>query len=124
MVDVAVVAEASGAGLFVRRGLAEGDVAGLPIFWNFAGVDLVGEVAVDDVVGPNGRGGGAHLRVDAADARDEEVSVCEVEARVEAEGHDRGSGARGADAGENSEDSGFGIEMEVVVARGKREDFL
>src|SRR3984893_1682295 len=82
VVDVAVVAEAGGAGLFVGRGFAEGDVAGLPVFWNFAGVDLMGEVAVDDVVGPDGGGEGAHLRIDASDARDKEVGVGEVEARV------------------------------------------
>src|ERR1700678_131386 len=55
VVDTAVIAEACGAGLLVRGGLAEGNVAGLPIFWDLAGVDLVGEVAVDDIVGPDGR---------------------------------------------------------------------
>ena len=59
VVDVAVVAEARGAGLLVGRGFAEGDVAGLPVGWDLAGVDLVGEVAVDDVVGPDGGGRGS-----------------------------------------------------------------
>src|ERR1700704_5341419 len=80
VVDVAVVAEAGGAGLFVGRRFAEGDVAGLPVFGNFSGVDLVGEVAVDDVVGPDGGGEGADLWVDAADTCDEEVGMGEVEA--------------------------------------------
>ena len=107
VVDVPVVAEAGGAGLLIRRGFAEGDIAGLPVLRNFAGVDLVSEVTVDDVVRPDGRGEGAHLWIDAADARDEEVSVGEIEARVEAEGHDGCGGARGADAGEDAEDSGL-----------------
>jgi hypothetical protein len=56
-----------------------------------------------------------------ADARDEEVGVGEVKARVEAESHDGGGGARGAYAGENTEDSGFRVEAEVVIASGKGE---
>src|SRR5271168_2406015 len=122
MVDVAVVAETGGAGLLVWGGFAEWDVAGGPVFGDFAGVDLVGEVAVDDVVGPDGRGEGAHLRVDAADAGYEEVGVGEVEAGVEAEGHDGGGGAGGAYSGEDAEDSGFGVEAEVVVALGEGQD--
>ncbi len=122
VVDVAVVAEAGGAGLFVGGGFAEGNVAGGPVFWNFAGVDFVGEVAVDDVVGPDGGAEGADLRVDAADSGDEEVGVGEVEARVEAEGHDGGGGAGGAYSGEDAEDSGLGVEAEIVVARGKGQD--
>ena len=46
----------------------------------------------------------------------------EVEAGVEAEGHDGGGGAGGADSGEDAEDAGFGVEAEVVVALGKWED--
>jgi hypothetical protein len=48
--------------------------------------------------------------------------VGEVEARVEAEGHDGGGGARGAYSGEDSEDSSLWIEVEIVVASGKGED--
>ena len=122
VVDVAVVAEACGAGLFIGCGLAEGDVAGLPVLRNLAGVDLMGEVAVDDVVGPDGGAEGANLRVDAADAGDEEVGVSEIEARVEAEGHDGSGGTGGADAGEDAEDSGVRVEAEIVIASGKGED--
>src|SRR5438309_721899 len=100
VVDVAIIAEAGGAGLFVRSGFAEGDVAGLPDLailwrglWNFTGVDFVGEVAIDNVIGPDGGGERAHLRVDAADAGDEEVGVGEIEARIEADSHDGGGGA-------------------------------
>ena len=111
VVDVAVVTEAGGAGLLVGGGLAEGDVAGLPDpCGDLAGVDLVGEVAVDDPVGPDGGAEGAHGGVDAGDSGDEEVGVGEVEAGVEAESHDGGGGAGGADAGEEAEDSGFGVE--------------
>ncbi len=108
--DVAVVAiEAGGARLFVGSGFTERDVAGGPFLGNFAGVDLVGLVAVNDPVGPDGGGERAHGGVDAADAGDEEVGVGEVEAGVEAEGHDGGGGAGGADSGEEAEDSGVGL---------------
>ena len=122
VVDVAVVAEAGGAGLLVGGGLAEGDVAGLPVFGDLAGVDLVGQVAVDDPVGPDGGAERAHGGVDAGDSGDEEVGVGEVEAGVEAEGHDGGGGASGADAGEEAEDAGFGVEAEVVVALWEGQD--
>jgi hypothetical protein len=82
----------------------------------------VGEITVDDVVGPDGGSERAHLRIDAADAGDEEVGVGEIEARVEAKSHDSGGSTRGADTGEDAEDSGLWIEAEVVIARGKGED--
>ena len=53
---------------------------------------------------------------------DEEVGVGEIEAVIEAEGHDGGGGAGGAYAGEDAEDAGFGVETEIVVAGGERED--
>ena len=46
----------------------------------------------------------------------------EVEAGVEAEGHDGGGGAGGADAGEDAEDSGLRVEAEVVIALREWED--
>ena len=122
LVDVAVVAEAGSAGLLIGGGFAEGDVSGLPGGGNFASVDLVGEVAVYDVVGPDGGAEGTNFGVDASDSCDEEVGVGEVEAGVQAEGHDGGCGACGADSGEDAEDPGLGVEAEIVVTGGKRED--
>src|ERR1700742_5094020 len=122
VIDVAIVAEAGGAGLFIGCGLAEWDVAGLPVLRDFAGIDLVSEVAVDDVVGPDGGGERTHLWIDASDAGDEEVGVSEIEARVETEGHDGCGSACRAYAGKDAEDSGFFVEAEVVVTRGKGED--
>ncbi len=128
-VDVAVVAEAGLAGLLVGGGFSEGDVAGGPEaalgrggVGDLAGVDLVGEVAIDDVVGPDGGAEGAHVGIDAADAGDEEVGVGEVETGVETEGHNGGGGAGGANAGEEAEDSGGGVEAEVVVGGGQGQD--
>ena len=46
----------------------------------------------------------------------------EVEARVEAEGHDGGGGAGRADSGEDAEDAPVGVEAEVVVALREGED--
>jgi hypothetical protein len=48
--------------------------------------------------------------------------VGEVEAGVEAESHDAGSGAGGAYSGEYAEDSGLGVEAEMVIAGGKGHD--
>jgi hypothetical protein len=64
VIDVSVVAEASRAGLLIRRGLAEGNVSGLPVLWNFASVNLMSEV-VNDIVRPDSRRG--PLRIDATD---------------------------------------------------------
>ncbi len=130
VIDVAVVSvETSLTGLFVRGGLAERDVAGGPEFLVFGGglrdlawIDLVGLVGVDDPVGPDRGGEGTHGGVDAGDPGDEEVGVGEVEAGVEAKGHDRGGGAGSGYSCEEAEDSGLGIEVEVVVAGGEGED--
>ena len=46
----------------------------------------------------------------------------EVEAGVEAESHDGGGGAGGADSGEEAEDSGLRVEADVVIALGEWED--
>jgi len=48
--------------------------------------------------------------------------VGEVEARVKAERHDRGRGARGAHTGRTGEDASFGVEAQRAVGDGERED--
>ena len=55
---------------------------------------------LDDVVGQDDGGERTAGRVDAADAGDQEVSLGEVEAWVEAKRHDGGCGARGSNAGD------------------------
>jgi hypothetical protein len=60
--------------------------------------------------------------VDSGDSGDQPVGVGEVEAGVEAEGHDGGGGAGGAHAGEQAEDAGLGVEAEVVIALGEGQD--
>jgi hypothetical protein len=50
--------------------------------------------------------------------------VGEVEARVEAERHDRCCSARSANAGEQAKNTSVRVEAEVVVALGKGHDLV
>lgn len=70
----------------------EGEEAVGPGGRGFAGVDLFGEVAVNDEVGPDSGADGAVGGRDSGDAVDEPVRLAEVEARVGGEGHEVDAG--------------------------------
>jgi len=92
----------------VGAGGSGGEDAVGPVGGGFAGVDLAGYV-VDDVVGPGGGADGGDLGVDTGDAIDEDVGVGEVEARVEAEGHEGGCGVDEGGAADDAEDGVVGV---------------
>ena len=75
----------------------------------------MGEGAVDDVLGQDHRGKRAAGGIDAADAGDQQVSLGQIEAWVKPERHDGGCGARGSDAADEAENTGF-AEVEWAVA--------
>ncbi len=80
MDDVVVAVEAGGERLLVGLRLADGDEAVGPLGGDFACVELVGQAAVDNVLGQDDRGERAARRVDAGDAGDQPESAGEVEA--------------------------------------------
>ncbi len=123
VVDVPVVAEAGGAGLFVGGGFAEGNVAGLPVRGNLSGRRSRGRGRRRRCSQTRRRRRGSHVRVDPPDASDEKVGVGEVKAG----GRGRepmmvGGGTGGAYSGDDAEDSGLFVEAEVVVTLGKGDD--
>ncbi len=75
------------------------------------------DVAVHDPVRPDSRAKRPSLRIDAADARNEPVSMGQVKARIAAQRHDGGRRASGADARHDAEHA-IVVHQRIVVRGG------
>ena len=110
-------------GLLVGSGFSQRNVAGRPAGRDFACVNFEREIAVDDMVRPDGRAKRDILRVASADTSDHPVSFGEIEARIETDGHHGGGSFRGADAGEHFENTIL-VEAQVMIAGGQRQNLI
>src|SRR6266851_3123797 len=122
-IDVPIVAKTGSARLLIRSGLAKRNVARLPVLGNLARIDLVSQIAIDDVVGPDRRPKRPYLRVDAGDTRNEEVSMSQVEARIGAKRHDGGRRPRSANPGEDAEYAVL-VHPQIVITQRKGQDSI
>ena len=108
-----------GFGLVVIEGFARvaRNVTVRPVLGHLAGVDLMGQVAVHQILRPDRAADRGVLRVHAGDAGDQPVRLAQIEARVHTQHHHRCRGLRRADTGDQHQHAVFRVEVKVVVGR-------
>lgn len=100
---------------FAQRNESRGPPRG-----NFARVDLMQEVAIDNPFGPRRGSGRAIFGIDAGNACDDPIGFAQIETRIETERHDGRCGARRADTRGDREHAVL-VEPQVTSALRKRE---
>ena len=104
--------------LLKRRAFAEREIAGGPAGGDFARIDFVTQVPIDDPASPGRRAEGDAVRGAAGDSGNDPISVAEVEARVETKGHDGRGCMGGALSGEHGHFAAV-VHAHGVVAGGQ-----
>src|SRR5215470_4509509 len=100
---------------------SHGDVPREPIAGNLARVDFVSQIAIDHMVGPDGRAKRDVRRIATADAGHNPIGSREVESRIETERHDRRGCLCSAYASDHTENAVL-IHAHVMVCGGQIED--
>ena len=86
-----------------------------PVGGDLPAVDLVGQVAVHQVIRPGHRAQRGILRVEAGDAGHQPVGLAQVEARIQAQRHDAGCRVSRTHAGDDAHDAGVAVDVNVVM---------
>src|SRR5271163_348598 len=107
----------------IRRSLAQRNISGRPFFRNLARVDLIGKVAVHNMLRPNG-GPERDIRgISSANSSDDPIRFRKIKSGVEANCHNRSRSLRRSDAGQHAEHTFF-VQARMVKGRRHGNDLI